>query len=161
MADITWDEVGKRTFETGVDRGVLYLPDVAGNYVNGVAWNGLTSVSESPSGAEPNAQYADNIKYLNLVSREEFEATLEAFTYPAEFAQFDGGAELQPGVMVGLESEKQGIERAGARLMMAVCDSQMPWITVVVGQLFGVGGACHVSGRPSPRSWTTMPSRIW
>ena len=103
---LVWDEVGKRTFETGVDRGVLYLPDNIGNYVTGVAWNGLTSVSESPSGAEPNAQYADNIKYLNLFSAEEFSATVEAFTYPDEFAQFDGLAVPTPGVSVGQQPRK-------------------------------------------------------
>lgn len=101
MAKLVWDEIEKRTYETGVDHGVLYLPDNAGAYVDGVAWNGLTSVSESPSGAEPNAQYADNIKYLNLVSAEEFAATIEAFTYPDEFAQFDGVATPSPGVLVG------------------------------------------------------------
>lgn len=104
MAELTWDEVGQRIYETGVDRGVLYLPDAEGAYVDGVAWNGLTSVSESPSGAEPNAQYADNIKYLNLYSAEEFGATLEAFTYPDEFSQFDGLATPTPGVAIGQQS---------------------------------------------------------
>lgn len=101
MAKLVWDEVGDRVYETGVDHGVLYIPDSGGAYVNGVAWNGLTSVSESPSGAEPNAQYADNIKYLNLFSAEEFGATIEAFTYPDEFAQFDGLGSPSPGVSVG------------------------------------------------------------
>jgi hypothetical protein len=106
MAELVWDEIGKRFYETGVDHGVLYLPDSAGAYVDGVAWNGLTSVSEAPSGAEPNAQYADNIKYLNLFSAEEFGATLEAFTYPDEFAQFDGLGTPTPGVVVGQQSRK-------------------------------------------------------
>lgn len=101
---LEWDAAGERFYETGVDRGVLYIPDVAGDYVDGVAWNGLTSVAESPTGAEANAQYADNIKYLNLVSAEEFEATIEAFTYPTEFEQFDGFATLQPGVVVGQQN---------------------------------------------------------
>jgi hypothetical protein len=101
MAQLTWDQVGERFFETGVDQGVLYIPDSQGAYTDGVAWNGLTNVTESPSGAEPNAQYADNIKYLNLFSAEEFSATLEAFTYPDEFAQFDGLATPTPGVTVG------------------------------------------------------------
>lgn len=101
---LSWDQAGERLYETGVDRGVLYIPDVAGVYNDGVAWNGLTSVAESPTGADTNAQYADNIKYLNLVAKEEFEATLEAFTYPDEFAQFDGAAELQPGVQVGQQT---------------------------------------------------------
>lgn len=106
MAELVWDEVGQRFYETGVDRGVLYLPDAQGAYVDGVAWNGLTSVSESPSGAEPNAQYADNIKYLNLFSAEEFSATIEAFTYPDEFTQFDGLATPSPGVLVGQQSRR-------------------------------------------------------
>lgn len=106
MAELVWDAVGERLYETGVDHGVLYLPDSAGAYVDGVAWNGLTNVTESPSGAEPNAQYADNIKYLNLISAEEFGATLEAFTYPDEFAQFDGLATPTPGVSVGQQARK-------------------------------------------------------
>lgn len=106
MARLLWDEVGKRFYETGVDRGVLYLPDEQGAYVDGVAWNGLTNVSESPSGAEPNAQYADNIKYLNLFSAEEFGATIEAFTYPEEFAQFDGLVVPTAGVYVGQQPRR-------------------------------------------------------
>lgn len=104
MTELAWDEVGARLYETGVDHGVLYMPDSEGAYVNGVAWNGLTTISESPSGAEPNAQYADNIKYLNLFSAEEFSATIEAFTYPDEFAQYDGLAVPTPGVAVGQQS---------------------------------------------------------
>lgn len=101
MTQLVWDQTGQRFYETGVDHGVLYIPDSQGAYVNGVAWNGLISVSEAPSGAEPNAQYADNIKYLNLFSAEEFGATIEAYTYPDEFAQFDGTAVPTPGVSVG------------------------------------------------------------
>lgn len=101
MAELVWDEVGERIYETGVDHGVLYIPNEQGVYNDGVAWNGLVSVSEAPSGAEPNAQYADNIKYLNLFSAEEFSATIEAFTYPDEFAQFDGLGVPTPGVTVG------------------------------------------------------------
>lgn len=101
MAHLMWDQIGERFFETGVDQGVLYIPDSNGAYINGVAWNGLVNVTESPSGAEPNAQYADNIKYLNLYSAEEFSATVEAFTYPDEFQQFDGLAVPTPGVAVG------------------------------------------------------------
>lgn len=106
MAELVWDEVGDRLYETGVDHGVLYLPNPEGDYDNGVAWNGLTNVTESPSGAEPNAQYADNIKYLNLFSAEEFGATIEAFTYPNEFAQFDGLATPSPGVSIGQQSRR-------------------------------------------------------
>lgn len=105
MTAIQWDRAGERLYETGVDRGVLYIPDALGNYINGYAWNGLTSVSESPSGAEANPQYADNIKYLNLISTEEFGATIEAFTYPEEFAQCDGTA-LINGVQVSQQVRK-------------------------------------------------------
>lgn len=104
--ELVWDEVSKRFYETGVDHGVLYIPDSQGAYVNGVAWNGLVTVTETPSGAEPNAQYADNIKYLNLFSAEEFGATIEAFTYPDEFAEFDGLGVPTPGVVVGQQSRK-------------------------------------------------------
>lgn len=106
MTALIWDAVGEKLYETGVDHGVLYIPDSAGAYVDGVAWNGLTTVTESPSGAEANAQYADNIKYLNLFSAEEFGATLEAFTYPDEFAQFDGISVPTPGVAIGQQSRK-------------------------------------------------------
>lgn len=106
MAAIQWDLTGERFYETGVDRGVLYIPDANGEYTSGYAWNGLTSVSESPSGAEANPQYADNIKYLNLISTEEFGATIEAFTYPDEFAQCDGTA-LVGGVQISQQVRKQ------------------------------------------------------
>lgn len=103
---LVWDRVGERFYETGVDRGALYLPDNAGVYATGVAWNGLVSVTESPSGAEATAQYADNIKYLNLVSAEEFGGTIEAFTYPEEFAVCDGTATPQAGVYVGQQNRR-------------------------------------------------------
>ena len=106
MSRVTWDQVGQRTYETGVDHGVLYIPDGTGAYVNGYSWNGLTTVTESPSGAESNPQYADNIKYLNLLSAEEFGATVEAFTFPKEFEQCDGVANPSPGVSVAQQSRK-------------------------------------------------------
>jgi len=106
MAPLTWDQVGERLYETGVDHGVLYIPDATGVYADGFAWNGLTTVTESPSGAEPNAQYADNIKYLNLISAEEFGGTIEAFTYPEEFGQCDGTDLPAPGVAVGQQGRK-------------------------------------------------------
>jgi hypothetical protein len=106
MTALTWDQVGERLFETGVDHGVLYLPDVDGNYDTGVAWNGLVTVTETPSGAEGNPQFADNIKYLNLISAEEFGATIEAFTYPDEFAQCDGSEVPTPGVIIGQQGRK-------------------------------------------------------
>lgn len=106
MAEIKWDQTGERFYETGVDHGVLYLPDANNDYTNGVAWNGLTTVTESPSGAEANPQYADNIKYLNLTSVEEFGGTIEAFTYPSEFAVCDGTAVVTPGVTIGQQARK-------------------------------------------------------
>lgn len=107
MAILSWDNVGERFYETGVDHGVLYIPDSQGAYVNGVAWNGLVNVTESPSGAEAQPQYADNIKYLELRSAEEFGCTIEAFTYPDEFALFDGSVSPAPGVSVGQQVRKQ------------------------------------------------------
>jgi hypothetical protein len=106
MPPLTWDQVGERFYEVGVDHGVLYLPDASGVYNAGYAWNGLTTVTESPSGAEPSAQYADNIKYLNLISAEEFGGTIEAFTYPEEFGECDGTAIPEPGVLVGQQGRK-------------------------------------------------------
>lgn len=100
MAELHWDQTGERYYETGVEKGVLY-PVVNGAYGKGVAWNGLTAVTESPSGAEATALYADNIKYLNLLSNEEFGATIEAYTYPDEWAACDGSAALATGVMLG------------------------------------------------------------
>ena len=106
MSKIVWDKTGERFYETGVDHGVLYPIGSDGTYPKGVAWNGLTAVTESPSGAEATVQYADNIKYLNLVSAEEFGATVEAFTYPDEFGECDGSAELIEGVLIGQQSRK-------------------------------------------------------
>lgn len=103
---LEWDKSGEHLFETGVDRGVLYPQAADGTYPKGVAWNGLTSVSESPSGADANALWADNIKYLNLYSAEEFGATIEAYTYPDEFAELDGSAEVAPGAMIGQQNRK-------------------------------------------------------
>ena len=106
MTAITWDGAGARLYETGVDHGVLYIPDANGVYNTGFAWNGLTTVTESPSGAEPSAQYADNLKYLNLISAEEFAATIEAFTYPEEFGQCDGSATPLAGLKLGQQARK-------------------------------------------------------
>ena len=106
MAKLVWDEVGKRVYETGVDKGVLYVQNEEGAYGKGVAWNGLTAVNESPSGAEPTPLYADNIKYLELTSKEEYGATIEAYTYPDEFEACDGSAELGAGVVIGQQSRK-------------------------------------------------------
>ena len=106
MAKLVWDESGKRLYETGVEKGVLYVQGENGQYQNGVAWNGLTAVTESPSGAEPTALYADDIKYLELFSAEEFGATIEAYTYPAEFEACDGSASLGEGVTIGQQDRK-------------------------------------------------------
>ncbi len=106
MSKLTWDKSGERLYETGVDRGVLYIPNDSGVYNDGVAWNGLTTVTESPSGAEATALYADNMKYLNLISAEEFGATIEAYTYPEEFGQFDGTASPTAGVQVGQQGRR-------------------------------------------------------
>lgn len=103
---LKWDDTGTRLYETGVRQGVLYVQAANGTYPEGVAWNGLTGVTESPSGAEANAQYADDIKYLNLYSKEEFGATVEAFTYPEEFAECDGSAEPETGVYIGQQNRK-------------------------------------------------------
>ena len=103
---LTWDQVGERVYETGVDHGVLYLRGAGGAYDSGVVWNGLTTVTESPSGAEATPQYADNMKYLNLLSAEDFGGTIEAFTYPDEFGQCDGTAEPAPGVFVGQQNRR-------------------------------------------------------
>lgn len=105
MSKLVWDETGKRYYETGVKNGVLYIP-TSGVYSKGVAWNGLTAVTESPSGAESTPLYADDIKYLNLISAEEFGATIEAYTYPDEFAACDGSAELATGVTIGQQNRK-------------------------------------------------------
>lgn len=106
MAVLEWDKVGERLYETGVDKGVLYLLGDAGVYDKGVAWNGLISVTESPSGAEPTPLYADNIKYLNLLSTEELACTIEAYMYPDEWMECDGSIEIAPGVVIGQQKRK-------------------------------------------------------
>lgn len=106
MTQLQWDKTGERLYETGVDHGVLYIPNALGQYLEAHAWNGLVSVSESPTGAEATPQYADNMKYLNLVSLEEFGATIEAFTYPTAFGQCDGSAEPSPGILIGQQPRR-------------------------------------------------------
>lgn len=106
MAKLVWDKTGERLYETGVKNAVLYVRDSGGAYSKGVAWNGITAVTESPSGAESNPLYADDIKYLNLISNEDFGATIEAYTYPDEFAECDGSAELVAGVKIGQQKRK-------------------------------------------------------
>ena len=106
MAKLVWDQTGQKFFETGVSNGVLYVSDGQGGYQTGVAWNGLTQVAENPSGAESNPVYADNIKYLNIISAEEFGATIEAYTYPDEFMECDGSAQVVAGVNIGQQARK-------------------------------------------------------
>ena len=105
MSRLVWDKTGDRLYETGVKQCVLY-PQVSGAYPKGVAWNGITSVTESPSGAEPSPLYADDIKYLNLMSTEEFGASIEAYMYPEEFEACDGSAEIVPGVSIGQQKRQ-------------------------------------------------------
>ena len=107
MAELKWDNPGERYYETGVKNCVLYIQDDEGNYPKGVAWNGITAITESPSGAESEPLYADDTKYLNLISNEEFGATIEAYTYPDEFAECDGTAELATGIKLGQQPRKQ------------------------------------------------------
>ena len=106
MSKLVWDQSGKRLYETGVDHGVLYPIQTGGVYSKGVAWNGLTAVTESPSGADVNDIYADNMKYLGLVGAEKFGATVEAYTYPDEFAACDGSVELVKGAPIGQQNRK-------------------------------------------------------
>lgn len=106
MTALTWDDAGERLYETGTRKGVLYPRTSEGAYGTGVAWNGLTAVTESPSGAEETALYADDGKYLSLFSAEEFGATIEAYTYPDEWAECDGSAEIAPGVLAGQQARK-------------------------------------------------------
>ena len=107
MAKLVWDKTGERLYETGVKQGVVYPQNVDGSYPKGAAWNGLTAVTESPSGAESTALSADDIKYLNLVSNEEFGGTIEAYTFPEEFAPCNGSVEAAPGVNLGQQPRKQ------------------------------------------------------
>lgn len=106
MAKVKWDQTGERLYETGVDRGVVYPQASNGSYPKGAGWNGLTAVTESPSGAEPTPLWANNHKYLTLMSAEEFGATIEAYTYPDEFAECDGSAKLAKGVRIGQQKRK-------------------------------------------------------
>lgn len=106
MSRIVWDAAGEKLYETGVDRGVLYPQKADGTYDNGVGWNGLTAVNQSPSGGDTNDLYADNIKYLSLRAAEDYGATIEAYTYPDEFMECDGSKEIAPGVYAGQQSRK-------------------------------------------------------
>lgn len=147
MAKLVWDQSGQRFYETGVKMGVLYVQDASGAYPKGVAWNGLTAVNETPSGAEATPLYADDIKYLNLRSAEEFGATIEAYTYPEEFEACDGSAELAPGVKIGQQ----------ARNAFGLC-----YRTVVGNDIAGndFGYKLHIiygaTAAPSEKAYTTI-----
>ena len=147
MAKLVWDQSGKRFYETGVKMGVLYVQDESGAYPKGVAWNGLTAVNETPSGAEATPLYADDIKYLNLRSAEDFGATIEAYTYPEEFEKCDGSAELAPGVKIGQQ----------ARNAFGLC-----YRTVVGNDIAGndFGYKLHIiygaTAAPSEKSYSTI-----
>ena len=147
MSRIVWDALGEHFFETGVDHVVLYPASSTGTYPKGVAWNGVTSISESPSGADPNKQWADNINYLTLYGAEEFGATIEAFTYPDEFAACDGAATLVPGVRIGQQT-RQGF---GLSYRTKVGND-------IVGQELGYKIHLIYGGRaaPSERSYETI-----
>lgn len=106
MPKLKWDQIGERLYETGVDKVVLFPMESTGQYGTGVAWNGISAVNESPSGAEPTALYANNGKYINLISNEDFAATIEAFMYPDEFEECDGSKEIAPGVVIGQQKRK-------------------------------------------------------
>lgn len=106
MSKLKWDQIGERLYETGVDKVVLFPMESTGQYGAGVAWNGVSAVNESPSGAEPTALYANNGKYINLISNEDFAATIEAFMYPDEFEECDGSKEIAPGVVIGQQKRK-------------------------------------------------------
>lgn len=106
MAKLVWDQIGQKTYETGVKQGALYVQDATGAYPKGIAWNGITGVTEKPSGAEQTALYADDGKYLSLMSAEEFGATVQAYTFPPEFEECDGSAEIADGVSIGQQNRK-------------------------------------------------------
>lgn len=163
MTVIEWDKDGERIYETGVDHAVLYIP-TAGVYDDGVAWNGISSVNEKPSGAEANPVYADNMKYLNLLSVEEFGGTLEAITFPDEFQKFDGGVAVKNGVVIGQQSRpKFGLSyrtRVGNDL---VADSFGYKLHLVYGAQASPSERTHTTINDSPEastfSWdfTTTP----
>ena len=106
MPKLKWDQTGERLYETGVDKVVLFPMESTGQYGQGVAWNGISAVNESPSGAEATPLYANNGKYINLISNEDFAATIEAFMYPDEFEECDGSKEIAPGVVIGQQKRK-------------------------------------------------------
>ena len=166
MSKLVWDETGKRFYETGVNKGVLYPQAAEGTYPKGVAWNGLTAVTESPSGAEATPLYADNIKYLNLMSAEEFGATVEAYTYPDEFAACNGEVELATGVTIG-QQKRTAFGMAYQTKIGNDVDSEAGYkIHLIYGALAAPSEKAYATVNDSPEaitfSWelTTTPVEI-
>lgn len=166
MSKLIWDKVGERFFETGVNKGVLYPQDASGAYPKGVAWNGLTAVTESPSGAEATPLYADNTKYLNLMSAEEFGATVEAYTYPDEFAACNGEAALATGVTIG-QQKRSAFGMAYQTKIGNDVDSELGYkIHLIYGALAAPSEKAYSTVNDSPEaitfSWelTTTPVEI-
>lgn len=166
MSKLVWDETGKRFYETGVNKGVLYPQAAEGTYPKGVAWNGLTAVTESPSGAEATPLYADNIKYLNLMSAEEFGATIEAYTYPDEFAACNGEVELGTGVSIG-QQKRTAFGMAYQTKVGNDIDSEAGYkIHLIYGALAAPSEKAYATVNDSPEaitfSWevTTTPVEV-
>lgn len=155
MPTIEWDKEGARFFETGTDHGVLYVRDADGDYADGVAWNGLTAVTKSPTGAESNKQYADNLVYLNLVSAEEFEGTIECFTYPDEFMACNGEAEVSPGLVIG-QQRRRGFGFSWRTMVGNDVDGQdhAYKIHLIWGATAGVAEAAYTTINDSPEALT-------
>jgi len=167
MPKLIWDKAGDRFWETGVSKGVLYpMSAVAGVYDAGVVWNGLTNVTQSPSGAEPSAIYADNIKYLNLISVEELEASIEAYTYPDEFGACDGSAAIGTGVKIGQQTRKMFALSYQSKIGNDLNPELGYKIHIIYGCYAGPSEKSHDSVNDSPEamtfSWdiTTTPVEV-
>lgn len=155
MAELKWDQVGERLFETGADQGVLYKPDAAGVYSTGVAWNGLVTVTQSPSGAEATPQYADNTKYLNLISAEDFSCTIEAFMSPPEFDECDGSATPTAGVRIGQQVRKPFGFKYRSRVGNDVAGSDYGYkLNLVYGALAAPTEKAHATINDTPEAAT-------
>lgn len=164
---LIWDKTGERFYETGVNKGVLYPQDANGAYPAGVAWNGLTAVTQSPSGAEASPLYADNIKYLNLMSNEEFGATIEAYTYPEEFAVCNGEISLAAGVSIGQQARKAFGMSYQTRLGNDIDGTEYGYkINIIYGALAAPSEKAYSTINDSPEaitfSWevTTTPVEV-
>lgn len=167
MSKLIWDKSGDRFWETGVSKGVLFpMSSTPGVYENGVAWNGLVNVTQSPTGAEANAIYADNIKYLNLMSVEELEASLEAYTYPDEFAECDGSALIAQGARIGQQSRKMFALSYQSKIGNDLNPELGYKIHIIYGCLAAPSEKSHDSVNDSPEamtfSWdlTTTPVEV-